>query len=236
MALINKNLDFMNKRRIFAAISGVALLVAVASLAVNGLNLGLDFTSGTLVEVGYQEPADVEQIDQALAEAGFEEAVVVTFGSSQDIMVRLPISEGIEGEQAAEEASSLGQEVLAVLQQASDTSVELLRSEYVGPALGEELAERGGLGMLVALGIVLLYVSARFQMKFALGAVAALGHDVLFVLGVFALFQMTFDLTVLAALLAVIGYSLNDTIVVSDRIRENFRIMRNCTPDFMINT
>lgn len=240
MALINKDLDFMGKRRIAAIISAFALLVCIASLAVNNLQLGLDFTSGTLIELGYQEPVDVQQVSDTLTEAGYEEAVVVNFGSNREVLVRLPVGTGAEeesadSEAAASAASSLGNEILQVLQQANETPVQMRRSEYVGPALGQELAERGGLGMLVALGIVLLYVSARFQMKFALGAVAALAHDVTIVLGVFSLFRMTFDLTVLAALLAVIGYSLNDTIVVSDRIRENFRIMRSGTPEFMIN-
>lgn len=237
MALIKGDIDFMSprKRRITGIISAVMLTVAILSLAINRFEFGLDFTSGTLIEVGYTEAVNPESIRQQLVGAGYEEAVVVTFGSDQDLLVRLPVEEG-EDEAMNNEVASLGDEVLALLQSTSDTPVEMRRSEFVGPKVGAELAERGGLALLVALGIVMLYVAVRFQYKFGIASVAALAHDVIVVLGVISLFRLTFDLTVLAALLAVIGYSLNDTIVVFDRARENFRIMRSTDSEHILNT
>ena len=204
----------------------VLLLVAISSLALQSLNWGLDFTGGTLVEVSYPESVNPEQIRLDLDAAGWNGHVVQYFGSDRDILVRMPPQKDLSDKDNAR----LGDSLFASLVELSIGDVELRRSEFVGPAVGEELANQGGLGLLAALGMVLLYVSFRFQLKFALGAVVALFHDVLFTLGIFSLIRWEFDLTVLAALLAVIGYSLNDTIVVSDRIRENFRSARRGKP------
>ena len=202
------------------------LLVAISSLALQSLNWGLDFTGGTLVEVSYPESVNPEQIRLDLDAAGWNGHVVQYFGSDRDILVRMPPQKTLSDKDNAR----LGDSLFASLVELSNGDVELRRSEFVGPAVGEELANQGGLGLLAALAMVLLYVSFRFQLKFALGAVVALFHDVLFTLGIFSLIRWEFDLTVLAALLAVIGYSLNDTIVVSDRIRENFRSSRRGKP------
>jgi preprotein translocase subunit SecF len=237
MALFKADIDFMSarKRKMTGIISAVLLVVAILSLAINRFEFGLDFTSGTLIEVGYTESVNPESIRQQLIAGGYESAVVVSFGSDRDVLVRLPIEE-TDDELAASAAVSLGDDVLALLQTSSDTPVEMRRSEFVGPKVGAELAEKGALALLVALGIVMLYVAVRFQYKFAIAAVMALAHDVIIVVGIVSLFHLTFDLTVLAALLAVIGYSLNDTIVVFDRARENFRIMRSNDPEFILNT
>jgi len=220
----DKMIDFMGQRKLAAAFSILLLLGSIAALAVNGLKLGLDFTGGTQIEVGYEQPADINLIRQQLSDIGYGGAVVVFFGSNTDILVRLQESKN----------PHLGDQVLAALR-ASGETVELKRIEFVGPKIGEELRDDGGLGMLFALAVVMAYVAMRFQFKFSVGAVAALIHDVIIVLGVFALLQLDFDLTVLAAVLAVIGYSLNDTIVVSDRIRENFRTMRKASSIEVIN-
>ena len=220
-----KVINFMALRKIAAAISMALILAALASLAMNKLQFGLDFTGGTLIEVGYEQAPDLVAVRGQLQASGFDDAVVQNFGSDRDVLVRLG--------QAFND--KVGEEVLTALQAATDTKVELRRSEYVGAQVGEELTEQGGLGMLLALAIVMLYVAFRFQLKFSIGAVVALAHDVLIVLGIFSLFKLDFDLTVLAAVLAVIGYSLNDTIVVSDRIRENFRKLRKGTPEEIIN-
>ena len=217
---------FMKFRKIAAMGSIVLLVVAISSLALQSLNWGLDFTGGTLVEVSYPESVNPEQIRLDLDAAGWNGHVVQYFGSDRDILVRMPPQKDLSDKDNAR----LGDSLFASLVELSKGDVELRRSEFVGPAVGEELANQGGLGLLAALGMVLLYVSFRFQLKFALGAVVALFHDVLFTLGIFSLIRWEFDLTVLAALLAVIGYSLNDTIVVSDRIRENFRSARRGKP------
>ena len=217
---------FMKFRKIAAMGSIVLLVVAISSLALQSLNWGLDFTGGTLVEVSYPESVNPEQIRLDLDAAGWNGHVVQYFGSDRDILVRMPPQKNLSDKDNAR----LGDSLFASLVELSIGDVELRRSEFVGPAVGEELANQGGLGLLAALGMVLLYVSFRFQLKFALGAVVALFHDVLFTLGIFSLIRWEFDLTVLAALLAVIGYSLNDTIVVSDRIRENFRSARRGKP------
>jgi preprotein translocase subunit SecF len=218
-------IKFMSWRKQAFIFSAVLLILAVGSLAVRQLNWGLDFTGGTLVEVHYSETADLNAIRATLAKEGYPGAVVVSFGSDQDVMIRLP--DGYSDQQ--------GTELLAKLQESFSGSVELRRIEFVGPQVGDELREQGGLAMLLALGLVMLYVAFRFQFKFAVGAVVALVHDVLITLGFFSLIGMEFDLTVLAALLAVIGYSLNDTIVVSDRIRENFRKLRRADAEEIIN-
>ena len=231
MPLIKKNMDFMKLRRVTAIGSIILVLISLGSLAINSLQFGLDFTSGTLVEVGYENSADVAGIRNTLAEAGYDQATVVPFGSDRVVLVRVPTPSDAEDRDAA----SIGDEIVNLLQAQSSTPVEVRSSEFVSPKVGEELAEKGGMGLLVALGIVMLYVAVRFQFKFSVGAVTTLAHDVIITLGFFSLFKVTFDLTVLAALLAVIGYSLNDTIVVSDRIRENFRMLRVETPMEMIN-
>jgi len=209
-------LPFMRYRGAAALFSAVLLLAAIGSLSTQQLNWGLDFTGGTLVEVVYEDSADLTEIRSQLESEGYAGAVVVSFGTDRDVLVRLPL--GFTDDQGAE--------MVSMLRSQSDQNIDLQRIEFVGPQVGDELREQGGIAMLMALGLVMLYVAFRFQFKFALGAVAALIHDVLVVLGFFSILGMEFDLTVLAALLAVIGYSLNDTIVVSDRIRENFRKLR----------
>ena len=215
------NIDFMGKRSIAIVLSGMLLLIATGSLVVKGLNLGIDFTGGTLIEVGYPEPADLKAIRTALANSGFEQAQAQHFGTSRDVLIRIAPREG-------KESAQLSEDVLVALR-LQDTNVEMRRVEFVGPQVGEELTEQGALAMIYALIGILIYIIIRFQWRFAPGAVAALVHDVLIITGFFSLFQVDFDLTVVAALLAVIGYSLNDTIVVFDRIRENFRKMRKRT-------
>lgn len=214
--MTDRVINFMGARKIAAAFSIGLVLLSIGSLAVRGLNFGLDFTGGTLVEVVYEQAEPLSNVRSALAEAGYADAVVVNFGADTDVLVRLP--QGL--------SPDLGEQILGILQQSAGSEAELRRIEFVGPQVGEELREQGGLAILLALVVVLIYISMRFQLKFAFGAVVALGHDVIIVLGIFSLLRLDFDLTVLGALLAVIGYSLNDTIVVSDRIRENFRKLR----------
>ncbi|MGM0784614.1 MAG: protein translocase subunit SecF [Pseudomonadota bacterium] len=213
--LINRQFDFMGKRRIAFAASAAMLLVAIVSLLFQGLSLGLDFTGGTLVEVRYSAAPSLDAIRQILEAAEFRDVSVQTFGASTEVLIRL--------QQAFD--PDVGERVVELLRQSGD-SVELVRAEFVGAQVGDQLRDQSGMGLLVALGIVMLYVAFRFQYKFAIGALLALVHDVIIVVGIFSLFQFEFDLTVLAALLAVIGYSLNDTIVVYDRIRENIRKSR----------
>ena len=216
---------FMKWRWVAVALSAAAMVAAIASLSIKQLNWGLDFTGGTLVEVAYSESADLSAIRTVLDREGYEGAVVVSFGTDRDVLVRLP--DGYSDEQGAV--------MVDRLRAVTDTEIELRRIEFVGPQVGDELRDDGGIAMLTALGLVMLYVAFRFQIKFALGAVIALAHDVIFTLGFFSLTGLEFDLTVLAALLAVVGYSLNDTIVVSDRIRENLRIVRRASPSEVID-
>ena len=216
--------DFMKYRKYALIFSLVMLVVSIWSLATRGLVLGLDFSGGTQIEVGYETPADVSEIRNNLESAGFSNPIVVHFGAETDVLIRL------QGEPDQELASK----ILDVLR-SEDDEVDLRRIDFVGPQIGEELREDGGLGMLTALIIVMIYVAIRFQLKFSIGAVIALVHDVLITLGIFSLSRLEFDLTVLAAILAVVGYSLNDTIVVSDRIRENFRKIRNVPSADVIN-
>ena len=201
------------------------LVISVASLGLRGLNFGLDFSGGTLIEVSYEEVADLSKVRNLMTNNGFDDFQVVNFGSNSEVLIKVADKDG---------NSQLGDIIFNFLQEA-DSKTELKRIEFVGPQIGSELRDQGGLGMLVALGMILLYVAFRFQYKFALGAVTALAHDVLIILGLFSIFAWDFDLTVLAALLAVIGYSLNDTIVVSDRIRENFRGERGFEPEEIVN-
>ena len=220
-----KMYNFMVLRWPAAVFSLVLLAISVGSLATKELQWGLDFTGGTLVEVAYSDSADLTEIRSTLDSRGYSGALVVSFGTDRDVLIRLPV--GTSDEQGAA--------LLGILQSESSDTVELRRIEFVGPQVGEELREQGGLAMLLALGLVMVYIAFRFQFKFALGAVGALAHDVIIVLGFFSIMGLEFDLTVLAAILAVIGYSLNDTIVVSDRIRENFRKLRRVESVEVIN-
>ena len=222
---MNLNIPFMSYRKIATIASLSLLALSILSLGFRGLNLGLDFSGGTLIEVSYSEAADLGDIRDLMTANGFDDFQVVNFGSNTDVLIKVADKDG---------SSQLGDTIFAFLV-ASDSEIELQRIEFVGPQIGSELRDQGGLGMLVALGMILLYVAFRFQYKFALGAVAALAHDVVIILGLFSLLAWDFDLTVLAALLAVIGYSLNDTIVVSDRIRENFRGERGFEPEEIVN-
>lgn len=227
MITIAKKIDFMGVRRNAAIISACLLLLSIGSLIFNGLKLGLDFTGGSLVEVYYDTPIELELIRSQLQQNGYVDAVVQTFGTANDILIRIGEAHNPD----------LGQNIVTLLQSESGSNnITLMRNEFVGSQVGEELREQGGLGLLVALMLVMLYLAFRFQFKFSIGAVLALAHDVIIVLGIFSILQIEFDLSVLAALLAVIGYSLNDTIVVYDRIRENFRILREVDSIDVLNT
>ena len=219
---MNFNLDFL-RFRFFALIASVSfILVSLATISIQQLQLGLDFTGGTLVEVGFSETVDPEEIRTYL-EGKQIDALVQAFGSDKDLLIKIPSSENIENANI----------VIDSLQQ--QYSFQLRRSGFVGPQVGGELRDQGGLGLLAALLVMMIYIMFRFQYKFAIGAVVALFHDVLIVLGIFSILRLEFDLSVLAALMAVIGYSLNDTIVVSDRIRENFRVKRKLNSEQVIN-
>ena len=222
---MNFNIDFMSWRKIALSASIILATVSILSLSLKQLNYGLDFTGGSLVELHYPKEIEVANIRQSLSNAGYEGAQVALFGSTQDVLIKLPGSV----------SDTLGAEIIQVLRQESSEDIVLRRIEYVGPQIGSELRDDGGLAMLLALGLMMLYIAFRFQSRFAGAAVLALIHDVIIVLGIFSLFNLDFDLTVLAALLAVIGYSLNDTIVVSDRIRENLRSQRGSDTEEVIN-
>ena len=219
-----KIINFMRLRSMATVLSLILLAGSVLSLVTKGINWGLDFTGGTLIEVVYDRPISSEEIRSQLGEEGYSDAVVQEFGSAQDMLIRIP------GDDPA-----LGNRIANLLGAKHDGSVEVKRVEFVGPQVGERLREQGGLGMLMALGLVMLYIAFRFQFKFSIGAVGALAHDSIIVLGLFSVLQLQFDLTVLAAILAVVGYSLNDTIIVYDRIRENFRKRRRGEPEEIIN-
>ncbi len=230
MRSLNSSLhfNFMGKRKLAMVFSITLIVISLASLATRGLVFGIDFTGGTLIEVGYAQDADLEAIRSQLAQNDFAEAQVQQFGTPRDILIRLAPREGIK-------SSELSDKVFSILSKQSSGQVELRRVEFVGPQVGDELTEDGALAVLVALIAILMYVAVRFEWRFALGSVIALVHDVTITLGFFSLFKMEFDLTVLAAVLAVIGYSLNDTIVVFDRIRENFRKIRKSDSEEIIN-
>jgi len=235
MLLTEKQIDFMGVRKIAGIGSIVLIIVSIVSLAFNSLEFGLDFTSGTSVRLSYSEAVVVQDVNQTLRDKGYEDAVVVTFGSDRDIRILLPVDETVAiGEQAAQ-AVIVGESIAELLQSSSGSEISLLGSDYVSAKVGGELVESGGIGMLVALAIIMVYIAMRFQFKFSVGAVVALAHDLIITLGIFSLFRIEFNLNTLAALLAIIGYSLNDTIVVSDRIRENFRRLRKGTPLEMVN-
>ena len=222
---MNTKFQFMKYRKIAGITSIAIFILSVFSLSFKGLTLGLDFSGGTLVEVTYETPVELESIRNTLISNGYEDSQVVNFGTNLDVLIKVADQNG---------NSSIGENIYQLLEN-NGFRGELKRVEFVGPQVGAELRDQGGLGMLVALFMILMYVAFRFQYKFALGAVAALGHDVVIIVGLFSIFSWDFDLTVLAALLAVIGYSLNDTIVVSDRIRENFRTQRELDPIEMVD-
>lgn len=214
-----KTINFMGVRNIAFAVTMLLTLVALGSWFFQGLNFGLDFTGGTQIELSYEKPADLNQVREQLAAAGFGDAVVQSFGATTDVVVRM------QGDDP-----QLGSKVVTALSAAdAGNPVQVKKVEFVGPQVGEELRDQGGLGMLLALGGIMLYLAFRFQWKFAVGAIVSLVHDVVVTLGILSFFQITFDLTVLAAVLAIIGYSLNDTIVVFDRVRENFRVLRKAS-------
>ena len=219
------NLKFMKYRRLASAISISIFLISILSLSLRGISLGLDFSGGTLIEVSYSSPVSLESIREDLETNGYLDSQVVNFGTNLDVLIKVADQSG---------NSSVGEDIFNILSN-EGVPINLKRVEFVGPQVGDELRDQGGLGMLIALFMILMYVAFRFQYKFALGAVAALGHDVVIILGIFSIFSWDFDLTVLAALLAVIGYSLNDTIVVSDRIRENFRTERVLDPEDLVD-
>jgi len=223
-----KEIDFLGKRNFAAIFSGLLLIMAIGSLAVQGLKFGIDFTGGTLVEIGYKKAVDLTVMRAGLESAGIEDATVQHFGSSQEVLVRLKPQEGVSN-------AEISTAVLNAVNTGMNEQGDVRRVEFVGPQVGDELTEDGGLALLYSMFGILIYVAWRFEYKFALGSVAALAHDVLITLGLFSVFQLEFDLTVLAAILAVIGYSLNDTIVVYDRIRENFRLLRKGSAESVMN-
>lgn len=214
--MIKSTIRFMAIRNIAFAITVLLTLIGLGALFTKGLNFGLDFTGGTLIELQYEQSADLELIKRELGQAGYSDAVVQSFGATTDVLIRMSGDDPQLGSQVAEALRKID----------ADTRFELKRVEFVGPQVGEELRDQGGLAMLLALGGIMLYLAFRFQWKFGVGAVASLAHDLVITLGVLAFFQIPFDLTVLAAVLAMIGYSLNDTIIIYDRIRENFRMLR----------
>ncbi len=222
------HINFMSKRLLAAVFSIILVIASLGSLVIQGLSFGIDFTGGTMIELGYQEQADLNKLRQDLADGGYPDATVQNFGSIHDVLIRLPV---IETQNMAE----LSNNVVSMLQSKHETEIDVRRVEFVGPQVGEELTEQGGLAMLYALIGILIYVSLRFEYRFAIGSVVALIHDVVITLGFFSLTRIEFDLTVLAAILAIIGYSLNDTIVVFDRIRETFLKLRKGTSEEIVN-
>lgn len=229
MQLFNKetSINFLGLRKPAMLFSLLLIVIAIGSIVVRGFNFGIDFTGGTIIEVGYEQSADLDRIRGVLSEQGYDDAVVQHFGAATEVMIRIAPREGMS-------SAELSDRIFAALK-ADDDSVVKRRVEFVGPQFGEELTNDGGLAMIYALIGILIYVALRFEYRFAVGSVAALVHDVIITLGVFSILQLDFDLTVLAAVLAVIGYSLNDTIVVFDRIRENFRKMRKGGPEAIVN-
>jgi preprotein translocase subunit SecF len=225
---LKQNINFMALRKPAMILSTIMILVSIACLATLKLNVGIDFTGGSIIEVGYQQAVELEPIRDVLNDNGYDDAVVQHFGSASEVLIRLVPKVG-------QNEAQTSSDVIKLLRNMTDETVQERRVEYVGPQVGEELTEDGGLAVLYALIAILIYVSVRFEYRFSLGAVAALIHDVIITLGIFSLLRLDFDLSVLAAILAVIGYSLNDTIVVFDRVRENFRKIRNRTPEEVTN-
>ena len=227
MQLIKQtHFDFMGRRKLAAALSCVLILIAIVSLIIQGLKFGIDFTGGTMIEVAYEQSVDLNDVRATLQKGGIADAIVQNFGSTYDVLIRLPVSDSM---------AKSSDDVVAILKANRDMPIDIRRIEFVGPQVGEELTEQGGLAMLYALIGILIYVALRFEYRFAVGSIVALVHDVLITLGFFSVFQLEFDLTVLAAILAIIGYSLNDTIVVFDRIRETFLRMRKAGSQQVIN-
>jgi preprotein translocase subunit SecF len=224
----DKTIRFMHYRIPALIFSALLVIASISSLAVNKLNWGLDFTGGTVIELGYQQNADLSQIRSVLEQNGYPSAVVQNFGTQRDVLIRIDAVEGVNAQQT-------GDKIVAMMRANSADQVDLRRSEFVSASVGDELAEQGGLALLTALICILIYIAIRFEWRLALGAVGALAHDVIITLGLFSFLQLEFDLTVLAALLAVIGYSINDTVVVCDRIRENFLKFRKYTSEEVIN-
>lgn len=221
-------INFMGKRKIAMIFSLLLIIVSIGSIFTKGLNLGIDFTGGYLIEAGYKTDVDLDEVRTALATAGFKDAQVQNFGSSKDIIVNIAPRKEIN-------KAAIGDNILTILKTTSSEKVEMRRIEFVGPQIGDELRDDGGIALLVALGGILIYISLRFQLKSAVGAILALVHDVIITVGFFSMFQIEFDLTILAAILAVIGYSLNDTVVVLDRIRETFRGIRKTSAEDILN-
>jgi preprotein translocase subunit SecF len=222
------HINFIGNRKIAMTFSGILMVIAIISLAVRGLHMGIDFTGGTLIEVGYQQTADLTALRKTLDESGFANATVQNFGSTKDVLIRLKLQEGVS-------SADLSTKVLEAINKNTATPASLRRVEFVGPQVGDDLAEDGFLALLYSTLAILIYISFRFEWKFSVGAIIATFHDVIVTLGVFSIFGLEFDLTVLAAILALIGYSLNDTIVVYDRIRENFRNMRKTSTEDIMN-
>jgi len=222
-------IDFMGKRWYAIGVSTALLVLSLVILVVRGLNLGVDFTGGTVIEVGYEQSVDLTTVRAALNQGGYEDAMVQNFGTTHDVLIRLALRPGVT-------SAALSEQLLGVLRQGSaNNRVEVRRVEFVGPQVGGELKEAGGLALLFSTLAILVYVALRFEHRMAVGAIVAMFHDPIMILGFFSATGIEFDLTVLAALLAIIGYSLNDTVVVFDRIRENFRILRKGTPDEITN-
>jgi preprotein translocase subunit SecF len=224
----SRALNFMRIKWFAVVLSILLMLASLCSFAIRGINWGLDFTGGTVIEIGFATPADLPAVRQMLSNAGYDDAVVQLFGSSRDVLIRIPLRADIE-------QAKVGDTVLAALKVESTQRVEMRRAEFVGPSVGEELKQDGGMALLVALIGILIYVAVRFEWRLSVGAVASLVHDVVLTMGLFSFLQIEFDLTVLAAILALIGYSINDTIVVFDRIRETFRKMRDTSTAVVIN-
>ena len=221
-----RNINFVGMRKLTMIFSILLVLASIGTLFVNGLNLGVDFTGGTVIEVGYPEAANVDEIRKTLAAAKYD-ASVQHFGTAKDVLIRIAPQEGVD-------RSKIGDNIIAILKQ-GNAEVEMRRVEFVGPQIGDELRDDGGTAMLLALAGILIYVSLRFEFRFSVGAIIALVHDVVITVGIFSITQMEFDLTILAAILAIIGYSLNDTIVVFDRVRENFLKLRKSDAPESVN-
>ena len=219
--------NFMGMRKVTSIVSALLIIFSISTLSYQGLNLGIDFTGGTLVEVGYPEAVNLDKLRQSFSDSEFNDVAIQYFGSAKEILIRMPPQQGLN-------SADVSSKLLDLLS-SNNFSAEMRRVEFVGPQVGEELREDGGLAMLYALLCIMVYVAFRFQMRFSVGAVSALIHDVIITLGFFSITRFNFDLTILAALLAVIGYSLNDTIVVFDRVRENFRKIRDKTPVEVFN-
>ena len=227
MSMKKIQFNFMGMRKVTSIISALLIIFSISTLSYQGLNLGVDFTGGTLVEVGYPEAVNLDKLRQSFSDSEFNDVAIQYFGSAKEILIRIPPQQGFN-------SADVSSKLLDLLS-ANNFSAEMRRVEFVGPQVGEELREDGGLAMLYALLCIMVYIAFRFQMRFSVGAVSALIHDVIITLGFFSITRFNFDLTILAALLAVIGYSLNDTIVVFDRVRENFRKIRDKTPVEVFN-